>query len=98
MKQFASNEFLSDRERSQMVMVMLVFCSGFLIQFTKNLISYFSNNTDYKFNIKDTNGNYICTHNTIVNLFQFGTYIFEDLLPISVMLWMHHKNFRTNGQ
>jgi len=81
-----------------MIMVMLVFCSGFLLQLSKNLISYFSKNDKYTFTIESENHNYICTHNTLVNLFQFVTYIFEDLLPISVMLWMHHKNFRTNGQ
>jgi hypothetical protein len=81
-----------------MIMVMLVFCSGFLLQLSKNLISYFSKNENYTFTIEKENHKYICTHNTLVNLFQFFTYIFEDLLPISVMLWMHHKNFRTNGQ
>lgn len=30
----------------------------------------------------------------MVNLFQYCTYIFEDLIPILVMLWMHHRNFR----
>lgn len=52
-----------------MIMVMLVFCSGFLVQLSKNLISYFSNNDNYKFTIESENHSYICTHNTLVNLF-----------------------------
>jgi len=61
-----------------MIMVMLVFCFGFLLQLSKNLISYFSNNDRFTFTIESPNHNYICTHNTLVNLFQFLTYILED--------------------
>jgi len=93
MKAFARDEIMSSHERNQMLFTMMVFCSGYFLQMLKNLISFLGTISGGLVPPEDAQ-TYTCTHNTYVNLFQFTTYIFEDLLPIGVMLWMHHKNFR----
>ena len=67
---------------------------------SKNLISEVTQNSEsFKFFYSPEDvRSYSCQYNTKTNLFQFCTYIFEDLLPIYVMLWMHHKNFRESGR
>lgn len=43
---------------------------------------------------KDQSLEYACTHNTQVNLFQFATYIFIDLIPVYSIVLTHHKNWK----
>jgi hypothetical protein len=81
---------LFSKERKIVITTSIIFCTGFLLQAIKNGIAFLGTTID-KSNAKQR---YVCNHLDLTNAFQLFTYILQDIVPIGVILSIHHKNFK----
>ena len=84
------NQSLFSQERKIVVITSVIFCTGFLLQAIKNGVALLGSTGQES--TKPTP--YVCLHLNEVNGFQLLTYVFQDIVPIAVILAIHHKNFK----